>query len=103
MWAFWMSVGIPCMHICIQLTRGKNILDSAEVNKFCTVAFHIFGFPVWNLLYITLLAPRILQILGEFLHAFVWPYAGTYNIFSLGGRGSTEAIYNLGLILKTML
>jgi hypothetical protein len=60
-WAFWMSIGLPCMHVCIQLTRGTRILDSAEVNKFCTVAFHIFGFPVWNLLYVTLLASRILK------------------------------------------
>ena len=48
------------MHICMQLNRGKHIPDSAEVTKFCTVAFHIFGFPVWNLLYISLLVPRIL-------------------------------------------
>ena len=61
MWAFWISVGLPCMHICIQLTRGTHILDSAVVTKFCTVAFHIFSFPICYLLYIILLAPRILR------------------------------------------
>ena len=57
--AFWISVGRPCMHICIELTRGTHILDSAEVTKFYTVAFHIFGLPVWNFLHVTRLAPRI--------------------------------------------
>jgi hypothetical protein len=35
--------------------------------KFCTVAPNIGGSSVWNLLYVTLLAPRILRWLPGFL------------------------------------
>jgi len=37
------------------------------MTKFRTVTTNIFGFSVWNLLHVTLVVPRILRWLPEFL------------------------------------
>jgi hypothetical protein len=38
----------------------------AQTTKLCTVASNICGSPVWNLLHVTLLVPRILMRLIDF-------------------------------------
>jgi hypothetical protein len=49
--------------------RGAQI-PGARATKFCTVAPNICGPSMWNLLYVTLMAPRILEWLLDFWKSF---------------------------------
>jgi len=48
-------------------------IRSTDGEKFYTVALNICGASVWNLLHVTILAPRILRRLLAFVELFGYP------------------------------
>jgi hypothetical protein len=75
-WYGCLSLRSMChfIHLAALTTRShKSHVQVAQATKFCTVTTNICGSSLWNLLHVTLLVPRILEVAPRFLENVCTP------------------------------